>query len=162
MSIAEIIDTMEYGPAPESPAAALQWLETHKRSFGHFIDGTFAAHSADASFDSVNPATGETLAQISQGTEADVNAAVNAARKAQKSWAKDGTARAKVLYALARLIQKHARLLAVLETLDNGKPIRETRDIDVPLVARHFYYHAGWAQLMTREFPDHEPIGVAG
>ena len=114
-------------------------------------------------FDVFNPARGERIARVSQGTEADVAAAVAAARKALKSWsALSGDARARHLYALARHIQKRERLLAVLESLDNGKPIRESRDIDVPLVARHFYHHAGWASLIADEFPGHKPVGVCG
>ncbi len=94
---------------------------------------------------------------------ADINAAVQAARAAFPKWrALTPHIRARYLYALARLVQKHSRLLAVLETMDNGKPIRESRDIDIPLVARHFYYHAGWAQLLEQEFPDYEPCGVVG
>jgi len=101
------------------------------------------------------------LAQVAQGDERDVAKAVKAARAAQPAWqALGGHGRARYLYALARHVQKHARLLAVLETLDNGKPIRETRDLDVPLVARHFYHHAGWAQLMDAEFPGYGPVGV--
>jgi len=108
-----------------------------------------------------NPATGEALAEVTQGTEADVAAAVAAARRAQPRWAAlGGHGRARVLYALGRLVQKHSRLFAVLETLDNGKPIRESRDIDVPLVARHFGYHAGLAQLMEAELPGHVAQGV--
>ncbi len=101
---------------------------------------------------------------IAQGAAADVEAAaVVAARTAQAAWAKlGGHGRARHLYALARMLQRHARLFAVLEALDNGKPIRETRDLDVPLAARHFYYHAGWAQLQEREFADQVPIGVVG
>ena len=98
------------------------------------------------SFATLNPATGDTLAHVAEAGEADVDRAVAAARKAQRGWAAlPGTARAGHLYALARHLQKHARLFAVLETLDNGKTIRETRDIDVPLAVRHFYHHAGWA-----------------
>ena len=94
-------------------------------------------------------------------TRPDVDAAVATARTAQPSWAKlGGHGRARALYALARLVQKHSCLFAVLETLDNGKPIRETRDIDNPLVARHFYYHAGWIRLFEREFAGQEPLGV--
>ena len=114
-------------------------------------------------FDVFNPARGERIARVSQGTEADVAAAVAAARKALKPWsALSGDARARHLYALARHMQKRERLLAVLESLDNGKPIRESRDIDVPLVARHFYHHAGWASLIADEFPGHKPVGVCG
>ena len=161
MNVPEIFDSMDYGPAPESAAEALAWLVDGGDRFGHFIDG--AMTDAGDGFPSKNPATGEVLATITQATQADVDAAVAAARKAQPKWAKlPGHARAKYLYALARLVQKHSRLLAVLETLDNGKPIRESRDIDVPLVARHFYYHAGMAQLMEAELPDREALGVCG
>ncbi|MEJ6707642.1 MAG: aldehyde dehydrogenase family protein [Amylibacter sp.] len=163
MSILEILNTMDYGPAPESSEAANVWLDRHDRKFGHFINGAFTAHAGSDAFATANPANGQELALISQGSADNVDAAVAAARKAQKGWAATGgAARARILYALARLVQKHARLLSVLETMDNGKPIRESRDIDIPLVARHFYHHAGWAQLMDREFPDFEAVGVAG
>jgi aldehyde dehydrogenase (NAD+) len=100
---------------------------------------------------------------VAQAGAEDVDAAVGAARAAFPGWsATPGHLRARHLYALARQVQRHARLLAVLESLDNGKPIRESRDIDIPLVARHFYYHAGWAQLMSRELPEYEPVGVVG
>src|SRR5205814_6530263 len=110
-----------------------------------------------------DPSTGETLATVAQGSAADIDAAVKAARAALPAWQSlSDHVRARYLYALARLVQKHSRRLAVLETMDNGKPIRESRDLDIPLVARHFYYHAGWAQLLDQEFPDHEPCGVVG
>ena len=161
MSVKEIFESMEYGPAPESAAEALAWLVDQGDRFGHFIDGTFTAPGAG--FESRNPATGEVLATLTQATQDDVDAAVSAARKAQPGWAKlGGPGRARHLYALARLLQKHARLFAVLETLDNGKPIRESRDIDLPLAARHFYHHAGWAQLMESELPGRAPLGVCG
>jgi aldehyde dehydrogenase (NAD+) len=161
MTVKELFETMEYGPAPESAAEALAWLVDGGDRFGHFIDGRFTAPGDG--FESRNPATGEVLATLSQATRDDVDAAVAAARKAQAKWARlGGHGRAKYLYALARLIQKHARLFAVLETLDNGKPIRESRDIDIPLVHRHFYYHAGLAQLMESELPGHVPHGVCG
>ncbi|CUK14403.1 Putative aldehyde dehydrogenase AldA [Shimia thalassica] len=161
MTVKDIYDTMEYGPAPESAADALAWIVDQGAKFGHFIDGSFTSPTSD--FESHNPANGETLATLSQATQDNVQAAVSAARKAQGKWEKlGGHGRAKYLYALARLIQKHARLFAVLETLDNGKPIRESRDIDVPLVHRHFYYHAGMAQLMDSELPDRGALGVCG
>ncbi|HSG07568.1 MAG TPA: aldehyde dehydrogenase family protein, partial [Longimicrobiales bacterium] len=161
--VAEIFETMEYGPAPEGAERAMEWLEARRRSFGHFIAGSFTDPAGGASFATANPATGRPLARLAQGTEADVSAAVQAARDAQASWwGLGGHGRARHLYALARGIQKHARLFAVLETLDNGKPIRESRDLDVPLVARHFYHHAGWAQLMEEELPGHGPVGVVG
>lgn len=160
-TVASIFDSMAYGPAPEGHAEALDWIAGHQGRFGHWINGTFTAPGAV--FATRNPATGKVLAEVSQGTGDDIAAAVAAARAAQGKWAKaGGAARARVLYALARLVQKHARLFAVLETLDNGKPIREARDIDVPLVARHFYYHAGLAQLLESEQPGHQPLGVCG
>jgi aldehyde dehydrogenase (NAD+) len=163
MSVANVLQTMEYGPAPESAAPALEWLKRHNEKFGHFINGGWTHTAGNAVFDSINPATGKKLATIADGSPADVDKAVKAARAAFRSWSRlSGHTRARYLYALARLVQKHSRLLAVLETLDNGKPIRETRDIDIPLVARHFYHHAGWAQLRDKEFADYEPLGVVG
>ncbi|HUO88043.1 MAG TPA: aldehyde dehydrogenase family protein [Rhizomicrobium sp.] len=162
MSVAGVLQSMEYGPAPESSAPALDWLKGHNSKFGLFINGSWVQATGGV-FDSINPATGEKLATMALGSAADVDKAVKAARAAFRSWSKlSGHARARYLYALARLVQKHSRLLAVLETLDNGKPIRETRDIDIPLVARHFYHHGGWAQLLDREFPGHESLGVVG
>ena len=152
MTVRDIFDSMAYGPAPESNAEALAWIAKHQGRFGHWIDGAFTA--AGETFETKNPATGKVLAEVTQGSSADLDAAVAAARRAQPKWARlSGHQRAKYLYALARLVQKHARLLAVLETMDNGKPIRESRDIDIPLVARHFYHHAGWAELIAGEFP---------
>src|SRR5947209_15597257 len=163
MSIAEKFVSMEYGPAPEDPKEANSWLDRHSRRFGLFIDGSWHAPAAGEYFDTLDPSTGEKLASVAQGGVADIGAAVRAARAASSKWlALTPHVRARYPYALARLVQKHSRLLAVLETMDNGKPIRESRDIDVPLVARHFYYHAGWAQLLDQEFPDHEPCGVVG
>ncbi len=161
MTIKEIFDSMAYGPAPESSTEALTWLTKHNHSFGHWIDGAFT--KPGETFTTSNPATGKPLAQITQGTADHIASAVAAARRAQPKWARlSGHQRAKILYALARLVQKQSRLLAVLETLDNGKPIRESRDIDIPLVARHFTYHAGLAQLLPSEHPDLRPLGVCG
>jgi aldehyde dehydrogenase (NAD+) len=159
--IADILKTMSYGPSPEASDAVRAWLAAHEAGFGLFIDGAFTAPGA--LFDATDPATGATLARVTQGAAADVDAAVAAARKAQPAWAAlPGHERARFLYALARLVQKRERFLAVLESLDNGKPIRETRDIDIPLVARHFYHHAGWASLIESEFPTAKPVGVCG
>ncbi|RDC74796.1 aldehyde dehydrogenase family protein [Rhodovulum sp. 12E13] len=161
MTVQEILETMEYGPAPESAEAALAWIEEAGGAFGHFIGGLWT--EPGEGFDSRNPATGDVLARLTQATQADIDAAVAAARAAQPAWeGQGGPARARVLYALARLLQKHARLFSVLEVLDNGKPIREARDIDVPLAIRHFYYHAGMAQLMEAELPDRRAHGVCG
>jgi len=163
MTIAEIFHTMDYGPAPESADPAQAWLDARDREILPFLGGDFRRPEKCEFFDTVNPGTAEPLAKVAQCGAAEVDAAVAAARAAQPGWwALGGHGRARYLYALARQIQKNARLLAVLETLDNGKPIRETRDIDVPLVARHFYHHAGWAQLMAAELPGQVPLGVAG
>lgn len=159
--INEILATMEYGPSPESTSEADAWLDRHQRRFGLFIDNQWSEPTA--LFASRNPANDAPLAELTQASAVDVDRAVAAARNAQPGWAAmGGHGRARLLYALARLIQKHARLFAVLETLDNGKSIRETRDIDIPLAARHFYYHAGWAQLLSQEFADYRPVGVVG
>ncbi len=163
MSIVEKFMSMEYGPAPEDPREAVAWLERHGRRLGHFIGGGWRAPVEGQYFDTTDPSTGEVLASVAQGSVADVDAAVKAARGALYAWQSlSGHARARYLYALARQVQKHARRLAVLETMDNGKPIRESRDIDVPLVARHFYHHAGWAQLLAQEFPGYAACGVVG
>ena len=159
-TVKEILDTMDYGPAPESTAEVQAWLEA-RGTFGQFINGAFT--SASDHFATTNPATGKALAQVAQGSADDISAAVAAARAAQPAWAAlPGHERARWLYALARHLQKRARFLAVLETLDNGKPIRESRDIDIPLAIRHFYHHAGWAEMLGTEFPAHAPHGVCG
>jgi aldehyde dehydrogenase (NAD+) len=160
-TIPEILATMDYGPSPESPEQALAWLKAHGPDFGLVIGGATVA--GERHFDSVNPATGQRLARVAQATPAQVDAAVAAAAEAQPGWAAlPGHHRARHLYALARALQKHSRLFAVLESLDNGKTIRETRDLDIPLAVRHFYHHAGWAQLLAAEFPQHRPLGVVG
>ena len=159
-TVSEIMQTMDYGPSVEDSGAVRDWLAA-KGAFGHFIDGSFTA--AGPGFTTRDPSTGEALAEITQGSAEDIAAAVKAARKAQAKWAAlPGFERAQFLYAIARTIQKRERFLSVLESLDNGKPIRESRDADIPLAVRHFYHHAGWAELMADEFPGHSPIGVAG
>ena len=161
--ITEIFETLEYGPAPESTESVDSWLELHGREFSHWIDGAWHDSSDGARFETVNPATGRPLARISQGTAPEVDSAVAAARAALPSWSGlTGHQRARYLYAIARRLQRDSRLFAVLETMDNGKPIREARDVDIPLVVRHFYHHAGWAQLLERELPDQVPVGVVG
>src|SRR6267378_2105245 len=163
MGIVEKFMTMEYGPAPEDPREALAWLDGHGRHFGHFIHGAWQAPVAGSYFETTDPSTGEKLATVAQGSAADVDSAVKAARAALPAWQSfTPHVRARYLYALARQVQKHSRWLAVLETIDNGKPIRESRDLDIPLVARHFYHHAGWAQLLPQEFPGYVACGVVG
>ena len=160
-TVREAFESMSYGPAPESDKPAQEWLAKHDAKFGHYIGGSWTKSASP--FDVSNPATNERIATVSQGTKKDVDAAVKAARKALPGWQSLGAhARARYLYALARAVQRNARLLAVLETMDNGKSIRETRDIDVPLVARHFYHHAGWAQLLDTEFAGYHGAGVVG
>lgn len=163
MTVKEAFETMDYGPAPESADAAFGWLGRHKGRFDLFIGGKFVKTRSGERFETVNPANKEALASVAQAGKRDVDAAVAAAREALPAWSGlPGHARARYLYALARGLQKHARLFAVLETLDNGKPIRETRDLDIPLAVRHFYHHAGWAQLLNAEFPGYEGVGVCG
>lgn len=159
-TVSQIMQTMEYGASVEDSGAVRDWLEG-QGPFGHFIDGAFTPPGP--TFETRDPATGDVLARVSQGGEADVAAAVAAARRAQPEWAAlSGGARARYLYALARHLQKRERFLSVLEVLDNGKPLREARDIDLPLAARHFYHHAGWAELRDTRFPGHTPLGVCG
>jgi len=151
----------EYAPAPESPAAAGD-IAT---SYGHFIGGEFVDSSGSEALKTVNPATEQVLAEFAQGTDEDVDRAVTAARKAFADWsALPGSERAKYLFRIARIIQERSRELAVLESIDNGKPIRETRDVDLPLVAAHFFYYAGWADKL--DFAGYgsnpKPLGVAG
>ncbi|WP_173934337.1 aldehyde dehydrogenase family protein [Chelativorans sp. Marseille-P2723] len=157
----KILETLDYGPAPEDSSIVETWLKKHGKGFGHFIGGAFT--KPGKSFAVINPATGEEIARVTQGTKSDVDAAVRAARIAQPEWGSlSGHERAKHLYALARHVQQRSRFLAVLETIGNGKPIRESRDIDIPLVARHFYHHAGWAEILEDEFPGSNPHGVCG
>jgi aldehyde dehydrogenase (NAD+) len=161
MSIETIFDTMEYGTAPEDRSVALQWIADRGGLLGPYVNGAFSPGRDDLAI--CNPATGEKLAGISLCTKDEVTEAVRSARAAQPGWqTAGGPARARVLYALARLMQKHARLLAVMESLDNGKPIRESRDIDIPLAIRHFYHHAGHAQLMPSALSDRVALGVCG
>lgn len=158
--VREIMETMEYGPAPESSAEVLDWLR-RTPAVGHFINGAFVNEGDLA--DVVNPANGAVLTQMHKADAAQVDAAVAAARAAFPGWsALPGHQRARYLYAIARAVQKRERFLSVLESMDNGKTVRETRDIDIPLVARHFYHHAGWAELLETEFPGHTAVGVCG
>lgn len=151
-----------YGPAPESDRLATEWLEAGERVFGHYIGGRWIEGTGDV-HPTRCPADGRLLAGFRHGTGEDVDRAVAAAADALESWqAIGGHARARHLYRLARQIQKRSRLFAVVESLDNGKPVRESRDLDIPLVIRHFYHHAGWAQLAPSEFAGYEPVGVVG
>lgn len=163
MNVAEIFETMAYGPAPESDHVAQAWLEDHGRDFGLFINGEWVRAEERATYTNINPVDDSPLATITDATADDVDAAYQAARLAFDGWsARPAHERARYLYAIARAVQKHARLFSVFESLDNGKPIRESRDIDIPLVARHFYYHAGWAELMPGEMAGYKPLGVVG
>jgi aldehyde dehydrogenase (NAD+) len=165
MSLSEIYQNMSYGPAPESTDAAFRVANkvTSRKSFNCSLGENGKAPAAGRFFPTKNPANGQALAEVAQADATDVDLAVKAAQQAQKAWLQLGDkARARYLYALARQVQKNSRLFAVLESLDNGKPIRESRDIDVPLVARHFYHHAGWAQLREQTFPNHTAVGVVG
>ncbi len=161
--VAELFETLEYGPAPESADVARAWIDERGPSFSHYIEGSWRESVQDDRFPTRDPSTGQVLGEVTQGSAEDVDIAVAAARRAQNGWWElGGHGRARFLYAIARHLQKHSRLFATLETLENGKPIRESRDIDIPLVIRHFYHHAGWAQLLSSEFPHARPCGVAG
>ncbi|MBZ9868546.1 aldehyde dehydrogenase family protein [Mesorhizobium sp. CA15] len=163
MNILERYHAMEYGPAPEARNEADAWLAARDFSKALFIDGGWKPAASGKTFDTSEPSSGKLLAEISDAGAADIDAAVAAAAKALPKWsASSGYARAKVLYAIGRAMQRHQRLFAVLESIDNGKPIRESRDIDVPLAIRHFIHHAGWAQTLDKDFPDHKPVGVVG
>ena len=150
----------DYAPAPESRS-----IVDIESNYGLFIGGSFTEPTSGEFFKTINPATEEVLSEVAEAGQADVDAAVAAARRAyDKTWSKmSGKDRAKYIFRIARLIQERSRELAVLETLDNGKPIRESRDVDLPLVAAHFFYHAGWADKL--EFagygPDPKSLGVA-
>ena len=151
--------TFEYAPAPESRA-----IVDIKPSYGLFIDGDFVDGHGEG-FKTINPATEEVLAEISEATDADVDLAVHAARKAFRSWSRiSGAERGKYLFRIARIIAERTRELAVLESIDNGKPIKESRDVDVPTVAAHFFYYAGWADKLEHAGfgPNPKPLGVAG
>ncbi|WP_182898320.1 aldehyde dehydrogenase family protein [Microbispora sp. H10830] len=150
----------EYAPAPES-----RDIVDIRPSYGLFINGEWVEPQGEGRHKTVNPATEEVLAEVAWAGEADVDRAVQAAAKAFPVWsAMPGAERAKYLFRIARIIQERARELAVLETLDNGKPIRESRDVDLPLVAAHFFYYAGWADKLAHAGfgPDPRPLGVAG
>ena len=161
MTILESFEKLDYSEALESSSEAQKWLEVNGRRFGQFINGKFVNQKDAKLIASLDPSNGDLLANIEVASSTQLDNAVKAARKAQPGWQSlGGHGRAKVLYALARLLQKNSRLIAVLETLDNGKPIRESRDIDIPLAIRHFYHHAGWAQLQEKEFKSYQSIGV--
>ena len=152
-------DLWEYDPAPETADPKL------KPKYDLFISGRFVAPKSGKYFDSINPATEDTLAEIALASQADVDAAYQAAQKAFSSWSKlPGTERGKYLYRIARLIQDRAREFAVAETMDGGKPIKESRDFDVPMTAAHFFYHAGWADKLEYAVPGAAiaPLGVIG
>jgi acyl-CoA reductase-like NAD-dependent aldehyde dehydrogenase len=151
--------TFDYAPAPESRAVVD--IASH---YGLFIDGDFVETIDGTTFKTINPATEEVLSEVTDAGASDVERAVKAARTAYKqTWSKmPGRERAKYLYRIARIIQERSRELAVLETLDNGKPIRESRDVDIPLVAAHFFYHAGWADKIAYAGYGSTPYGVAG
>ncbi|QND67594.1 aldehyde dehydrogenase family protein [Mesorhizobium loti] len=163
MNILDRYHAMEYGPAPEARNEADAWLAARDFSKALFIGGDWKAASGGKTFETSEPSSGKLLAKVSDANAADIDAAVTAATKALPKWgASSGYVRAKVLYAIGRAMQRHQRLFAVLESIDNGKPIRESRDIDVPLAIRHFIHHAGWAQALDRDFPGDKGVGVVG
>jgi aldehyde dehydrogenase (NAD+) len=155
----EFASGWEYAPAPETTGVEIA------KSYSHFINGKFVPSVSGRTMATINPATEQELAQVARGDKADVDAAVRAARAAQPAWAAlHAKERAKYLYRIARRMQERARELAILETMDNGKPIRESRDVDIPLAAAHFFYHAGWADKLQYAFAGAHPtpLGVCG
>jgi len=154
-------DTWQYAPAPESKSAA-----TIKSQYDLFINGEWVKPSGNKYFDTINPATEEKLSEVAEANVADVDKAVSSARKAyEKVWKKmPAKERAKYIFRIARMVQEKARELAIIETLNGGKAIRESRDFDVPTAANHFFYYAGWADKLEYAFPNRrtEPLGVAG
>lgn len=152
-------DAWDYAPAPETTKISIA------KQYDLFINGEFVKASSGEKFDSINPANESVLSSVAQASEKDVDKAVKAARSAFPKWAAlPGKERGKYLYRIARRIQERARELAILETMDGGKPIKESRDVDIPLVAQHFFYHAGWADKLKYAFPNRDPmpLGVCG
>jgi len=155
----EFASAWDYAPAPESTKVEIAG------EYGHFINGAFVGAAKGGFFETVNPASEQKLAMVARGTAEDVDAAVEAAREAQPRWAAlPGKERGKYIYRIARRLQERAREFAVLETMDNGKPIKESRDVDIPLAAAHFFYHAGWADKLSHAFAGAtpKPVGVCG
>ncbi|MCH2545308.1 MAG: aldehyde dehydrogenase family protein, partial [Alphaproteobacteria bacterium] len=151
---------IKYGPAPEDDKDVLKWIKNLSSPNRIYINGKWTLSKSSKILQSINPSTNSKLFKLVVSSKKDVDSAVIAANKAYPKWSKlSSYKRSQYLYALARLIQKHARFLSVLESIDNGKPIRETRDIDIPLVARHFYYHAGWA---AKSKDSVKSLGVVG
>ena len=149
----------DYAPAPERTPVVIE------DRYDLFINGEFKSPRSRRWFKTISPATGEPLARVATANESDVDDAVSAARNALPGWSRlSGQERAKYLFRIARRIQERARELSVLETMDGGKPIKESRDVDIPLAARHFFYHAGWADKLRWAFAGAEakPIGVCG
>ncbi len=146
-------------PAPES-ASHIQF----KKRYDLFINGAFQKPNSKQYFATINPATDEVIAEVAEANANDVDSAMKAAAEAHKSWSKlSGAERGKYIYRIARMIQEKSREFAVIESLDGGKPIRESRDIDIPLAAAHFFYYAGWADKLEYAFPMRKPksLGVA-
>lgn len=151
---------IKYGPAPEDDKDVLKWIKNLSSPNRIYINGKWTLSKSSKTLQAINPSTNSKLFKLVVSSKKDVDSAVIAANKAYPKWSKlSSYKRSQYLYALARLIQKHARFLSVLESIDNGKPIRETRDIDIPLVARHFYYHAGWAAKLKDSV---KSLGVVG
>ncbi|XP_063869013.1 aldehyde dehydrogenase family 16 member A1-like isoform X1 [Scylla paramamosain] len=162
-TVSQIFKTMEYGPAREDDKIAKDWLNDHDRKFGHFINNKWVIPEGRQTFETKDPCGGNVLAATIQGTQEDVDLAVGAANEAYNSWsALSAHSRARYLYSIARHVQKHSRLLAVVEALDNGKTMREAWDCDIPLMTRHLYYHAGWAQLVDTQMVGWDSVGVVG
>lgn len=160
-SVSELMKTLEYGPAPEDRSAADKWIADHNGKFGHFIDNQWVHPEGRTYKQSIAPKDYGVLCETIDGTAEDADVAMQSSHQAQREWAAlSGFERSKHLYNIARLVQKHSRLFDVVEALDNGKTMRESRDADIPTVIRWLYHYAGWAQLMDTEMPGYAPVGV--
>jgi len=161
-TVSEIFETMAYGPAPESDKPALEWIARRNGAFGLFIGGRWTKGKSDAGSTSSTPPPRPGWRASRRPARRTWTAPSRRHARRFPAGPRCPARPARHLYALARAVQKHSRLLAVLESLDNGKSIRETRDLDIPLVARHLTHHAGWAQLAESEFAGYGPVGVVG
>ncbi|KAL8594169.1 hypothetical protein ACOMHN_018109 [Nucella lapillus] len=160
-SVKDIFDSLKYGPAVDPDVVAKAWLDDHGRQFGHFIDNQWYKPDGGVQVQTNNPCTGELLATVTEASEGDVEKAVQCARKAFDSWSKlSDNARARHLYSIARHVQKHQQLFSVVETLDTGRVMRESRVNEVPQAVRLLYHSAGWAQLRESELQGYKPYGV--
>ncbi|XP_076445387.1 aldehyde dehydrogenase family 16 member A1-like [Babylonia areolata] len=160
-SVKDIFENLNYGPATDADVVAKAWLDDHGRQFGHFINNQWDKPDGGVQVQIHNPCTGELLATVTEASETDVEKAAKSAKATFESWSKlTDNVRARHLYSVARHVQKHQQLFSVLETLDTGRVMRESRDVEVPQAVRLLYHYAGWAQLRETELQGYKPYGV--